>query len=67
MVLRKNTDEHNKQKGKSSKSLSIKVLEAWRSSNDFKAIHSRQASGSGESPVISNRVVISEIAGMLVK
>ncbi|MCH7322560.1 antibiotic biosynthesis monooxygenase [Solibacillus sp. MA9] len=45
----------------------LEQFESWRISDDFKAIHSRQASGSGESPVISNRVVISEIAGVLAK
>ncbi|MER2037851.1 MAG: heme oxygenase [Solibacillus sp.] len=46
----------------------LEQFEAWRASDDFKAAHSRGSEGSGghgESPVISNRVVISEIVAVL--
>ena len=40
-------------------------FEAWRNSDDFRNAHKRDSNGSGDSPVISNRVVISEIVTTL--
>ena len=47
----------------------IENFEAWRNSDDFKNAHNREGSA-GEnpnSPVISSRIVISEIAAVLAK
>ena len=45
----------------------LEQFEAWRNSDDFKASHSREGGAGGESPVISSRIVISEIAAVLAK
>ncbi|KOS68994.1 hypothetical protein AEA09_10860 [Lysinibacillus contaminans] len=49
----------------------IEHFNAWRVSDDFKKLHSREEAGnkenSGSSPIISNRVVISELVATLVK
>lgn len=39
----------------------LENFEAWRASDAFKKAHSRDSQGHGESPVISNKIVISEI------
>lgn len=45
----------------------LEQFEAWRSSDDFKKAHSHRGDGQshGKSPVISSRIVISEIVSVL--
>ena len=43
----------------------LENFEAWRASDAFKKAHSRDGQGHGESPVISNQIVISEIVSTL--
>lgn len=49
----------------------VEQFKAWRESDDFKNLHRREEIGNKESseasPIIGNRVVISEIAATLVK
>lgn len=43
-------------------------FEAWRNSDDFKNAHKRDGGGNSEhSPVISNQIIIAEIASVLTK
>ena len=44
---------------------SLENFESWRASDSFKKAHSRAGQGSGESPIISNQIVISEIVSTL--
>ena len=39
----------------------IEHFQAWRESDEFRNMHNRETSGSGESPVLENTVVIAEI------
>ena len=43
----------------------LENFEAWRASDAFKKAHSRDGQGHGESPVISSKIVISEIVSTL--
>lgn len=49
----------------------VEQFKAWRDSDDFKNLHRREDIGNKEnseaSPIIGNRVVISEIAATLIK
>lgn len=45
----------------------VEQFKAWRASDDFKNVHRRGDNNSESSPVLGNRVVISEIAATLVK
>ena len=45
----------------------IEQFKAWRASDDFKNLHRREVTNSGSSPIVGNRVVISELAATLVK
>lgn len=46
----------------------LENFEAWKQSDAFKKSHSREVkgNGNGESPIISNQIVISEIVSTLV-
>lgn len=44
----------------------LEDFNVWRASDSFKKAHSRDAKGNGESPIISNKIVISEIVSTLV-
>lgn len=43
----------------------LENFQTWRHSDDFRQSHSREKSSSENSPIISNRIVISEIISVL--
>ncbi|MER1985241.1 MAG: heme oxygenase [Solibacillus sp.] len=43
----------------------LENFQAWRNSDDFRKSHDREKSGNANSPIISNRIVVSEIVSVL--
>ncbi|MEC1178386.1 antibiotic biosynthesis monooxygenase [Metasolibacillus meyeri] len=44
---------------------SLENFQTWRASDSFKKLHSREVKSNGESPIISNQVIIAEIVATL--
>ncbi|KYG89876.1 heme-degrading monooxygenase IsdG [[Bacillus] sp. KCTC 13219] len=43
----------------------LENFQTWRASDSFKKLHARDAQSNGESPIISNQIVIAEIVATL--
>lgn len=43
----------------------LENFEAWKNSDDFRNTHNREKSDNANSPIISNRIVVSEIVSVL--
>ena len=43
----------------------LEDVQTWRDSDDFRQSHSREKSDKANSPIISNRIVVSEIVSVL--